>query len=106
MTTPSFIAPLEKDLPKFLIGDDTEAPDGSHLYVVHLHAPRFVARAEHSREFEQTVLHPLFLDADSVKLTAQERRALLDQAAAFYQRAWTDAVKTIAATSVPGAQKA
>lgn len=67
------------ELPKFLLGDNTDFPDA--IYIVHTEYPRFILNLENDEvewleEFSR----------DDEKELAAEAQSLIEQATAFYDR--------------------
>ena len=67
------------ELPKFLLGDNTDFPDG--IYIVHTEFPRFIINLE---DDEVTWLEE-FSKEDEAELEA-EAESLIEAAVAFYDR--------------------
>jgi len=67
------------ELPKFILGDNTDFPDG--IYIVHTEYPRFIINLENDEvewleEFSK----------DDEKDLKEEMQILIDAATAFYDR--------------------
>lgn len=66
-------------LPKFLLGDNTDFPDA--IYIVHLEYPRFIINLEN----DDVEWLEEFSKVDKEDLES-ETQALIEQATAFYDR--------------------
>ena len=67
------------ELPKFLLGDNTDYPDG--IYIVHTEYPRFIINLEN----DEVEWLEEFSKADEDELTS-EAENLIEAATAFYDR--------------------
>lgn len=67
------------DLPKFLLGDNTDYPDG--IFIVHTEYPRFIINLEN----DQVEWFEEFSKEDENEL-AEEAENLIKAATAFYDR--------------------
>ena len=67
------------DLPKFLLGDNTDYPDA--IFIVHTEFPRFILNLEND---EVEWLEDF--DANDEKELASEAEGLIQQATDFYDR--------------------
>jgi hypothetical protein len=67
------------DLPKFLLGDNTDFPNG--IYIVHTEFPRFIINLEN----DQVEWLEEFSKEDEKELE-EETESLIEAATAFYDR--------------------
>lgn len=67
------------ELPKFLLGDNTDYPDG--IYIVHTEYPRFIINLEN----DEAEWLEEFSKEDEDEL-ASEAESLIEAATAFYDR--------------------
>lgn len=67
------------DLPKFLLGDNTDYPNG--IYIVHTEFPRFVINLEN----DEVEWLEEFSKEDEAELEA-ETETMIEEATAFYDR--------------------
>ena len=67
------------DLPKFLLGDNTDFPNG--IYIVHTEFPRFIINLEN----DEVEWLEEFSKDDAVELE-EETEGLIEAATAFYDR--------------------
>lgn len=67
------------ELPKFLLGDNTDTPDA--IYVIHTEFPRFIINLvdDHIEWFEE-------FDSEDLKQLEEEMTRCIDQASEFYDR--------------------
>ena len=67
------------DLPKFILGDNTDFPDS--IFIIHTDYPRFILNLENDsiKWFEN------FSESDEEELLAQTKE-LIDEASEFYDR--------------------
>ena len=67
------------DLPKFILGDNTDFPDS--IFIIHTEYPRFILNLENDsiKWFEN------FSDSDEKELLTQTKK-LIEEASIFYDR--------------------
>jgi hypothetical protein len=67
------------ELPKFLLGDNTDTPDA--IYVIHTEFPRFIINLvdDQIQWFEE-------FDSEDLKELEEEMTRCIDQASEFYDR--------------------
>ena len=70
------------ELPKFLLGDNTDTPDA--IYVIHTEFPRFIINLvdDQIEWFEE-------FDSEDLKELEEEMARCIDQASDFYDREMT-----------------
>lgn len=67
------------ELPKFILGDNTDYPNA--IYVIHTHYPRFIINLE-----DDEVVWLEEFDAQDQKELEAESLSLIDEATHFYDR--------------------